>query len=207
MNIILPLFPELDYVLLTEALHEYRFPRKAISDLVKRGKLIRLKKGVYIQKGPGISPVSKEVLASMLYGPSYISYESALSYYGLIPEVVHEVMSATVGKSKSVKTPLGVFRYIHIQNNYYSFGYQRAALDDNRSYPIALPEKAICDRVLREKGRFFLKDMENFLFENIRIEPEAFRSLDTAVFEEAAERGKRNSLRILFSFKKKVSAV
>jgi len=202
MNFSLPPFPELDYIILMEALHSYRFPRKAISDFIKRGRLIRVKKGIYIQKGPGISPVSKSVLASLLYGPSYISYESALSYHGLIPEAVHEITSATAGKSKEMHTPLGIFRYVHLPKKYYSFGYKSEPVDDYRSFLIALPEKAICDRVLLEKGRFFIKGMKSFLFENLRIDPEVFKNLDTGVFEEAAERYKRNSLHILFSLKK-----
>ena len=78
---------ELDTLTLNSVLSGYSNPRDKISRLVKEKVLIRIKKGLYIF-GPQFAekPYSNEILANLLYGPSAISLEYALSYYGLIPE-------------------------------------------------------------------------------------------------------------------------
>src|SRR5579863_4722297 len=63
-----------------------------LAQLTKEGLLQRLKKGVYILKTD--SPSDKEI-ANALYKPSYISFDYALSYYSIIPEMVYEITSAT----------------------------------------------------------------------------------------------------------------
>ncbi len=127
MRLLLPPLPELDYQIVIDAFKNYAYPRKALSDALVRGDLIRVKRGLYVQSGRGIPAYSREVLANMIYGPSYISFEYALAYYGLIPERVEEISSATLGKSKIFDTPAGKFSYMHVSTSYYSFGFAHKA--------------------------------------------------------------------------------
>ena len=193
----LPSIPELDYQIVMDTLKEYAHPRKTLSDLLHRGVLQRVKKGVYVQTGFGIQPFSKEILANMVYGPSYISLEYALAYHGLIPERVIQVTSVTTRKTKAFQSSCGNFSYTHVPIEYYRFGFIRQVLGDNRAFLIAEPAKAIADRVLAEKGRFSVRSMREFLFDNLRIDPSGFKTLDRNILTEAARLAGRQSLEIL----------
>lgn len=81
---------------LLEKYSNYRNPRDKIKRLNQQGKIIRLIKGVYVDD----KNENPFVLATSVYSPSYISFESALSYHGLIPERVYRVTCATCGRGK-----------------------------------------------------------------------------------------------------------
>lgn len=91
-----------------EELKDYGAPKARITRMMKSGALIQIKRGLYVNK----RSVSRRVLASMLYGPSYISFEYALSAAGLIPERVEVITSACFRKNRNkiFRTPLGEFR-------------------------------------------------------------------------------------------------
>ena len=92
---------EFDYQFLTSKLQGYRYPRNVIHRLLKTGKIIRIKKGLYVfGESYRRGPVSRTLLANLIYGPSYVSREYALGFYGLIPERVEEVTSMTTKKNK-----------------------------------------------------------------------------------------------------------
>jgi predicted transcriptional regulator of viral defense system len=83
---------EFDYQTLLHGLGQYSRPRDKISDLLRKGVIIRVKKGIYIfGEDYRRRPFSREILANLIYGPSYISLEYALHYFGLIPERVEAV--------------------------------------------------------------------------------------------------------------------
>ena len=103
-----------DYTYLMDMLQGYRYPRNKIQRLVNSQKLMRLKKGLYLKGTQQDQPVQKALLANLIYGPSYISLEYALSYWGLIPEYVEEVTSITNKRNKVFRTPLGVFSYRYL---------------------------------------------------------------------------------------------
>ena len=89
----------------------YRNPNAGISRLVQRGDLIRLKRGLYLSAWAGGDPYRLVPAANRLYGPSYVSFEYALRWYGLIPEHVAHITSATFrrNRSKRFDTPVGSF--------------------------------------------------------------------------------------------------
>ena len=205
MTTIFPPIPELDYRLVIDALQGYAFPRKALSDALTRGDLLRIKKGIYVQSGRGIPEYSKEILANMIYGPSYISFEYALAYHGLIPERVEELTSATSGKRKSFDSPIGRFSYIHLPVHYYGLAFFRKELEEERAFLIATPEKAIADRIFAENGRFSIRSMRQFLFENLRMDPSDFRNLEEAIFADAYRLSGRRSLELLYRVRKEMS--
>ena len=105
-----------------DVLREYKRPYDKINEMVKQGELILVKRGVYI---PGsklkISNPEPFLLANHIYGPSYVSLESALSYWGFIPERVYEISSMSMQSTKTFKTPVGRFSYFHLPLPYYSF--------------------------------------------------------------------------------------
>jgi predicted transcriptional regulator of viral defense system len=78
----------------------------------KRGEIIRLKKSLYVVSDKiSRKSVSRELVANHLYGASYISFETALAYYGMIPERVYTVRSMTTKRAKNFTTLLGNFEY------------------------------------------------------------------------------------------------
>ena len=101
-----------DYQQLTACLSYLSKPRDKINKLLGRGDIVRIRKGLYAFGGAyRREPLSRELLANLIYGPSYISLEYALSYHGLIPERVSTVTSVALGRSRKFDTPLGTFTY------------------------------------------------------------------------------------------------
>ena len=121
--------------------------RLQISRWVKAGKLIMLKKGLYTLAHP-YSKVTPHpfLIANAVNKPSYVSLQSALGYYGIIPEYVVSVTSVTVGRPGQVKTRLGNFVYQHIRKSWFH-GFEQVALDSGQKAFIAIPEKALLDLV------------------------------------------------------------
>jgi len=170
---------EFDYNFVIHALSQYKNPRVKINDLLKKGEIIRIKKGLYVF-GPALAqkPYSKETLANLIYGPSYISLEYALSFYGLIPEKVETVTSVTNKRKKLFRTPVGVFSYAYINPDLFPHGTTLHRIDDRHTILIATKEKAVCDTLYFTKKLAGIADMETYLFKNLRInrdECDAFR--------------------------------
>lgn len=166
---------EIDYGFLVNALKSYKNPRLKLHHLVKIGALIRVKKGIYIFGDRyRRRPYSPEILANMIYGPSYVSLEWACQYYRLIPEGVTVVTNVTTQRSRHFKTPLGLFSYDHLPLAAYSVGttYQQGAL-------FATKEKALCDLLVLRRGRFTsLKQFKQTLYEDLRVEEDDVKSLN-----------------------------
>lgn len=119
-----------------------------VKRLLKQGNLVHIRRGLYyLTKGFGIDfSLHPFELAQPIYGPSYISLESALSYHKLIPEAVYTVTSVCIKRSKDFKTPLGNFVYLKLpEENFYA---EVDLISDGRvSFFMAKPWKAICDYI------------------------------------------------------------
>lgn len=77
---------EFDYQALLQALKDYAYPRDKITDLLAKGVIVRVKKGLYVfGDAYRTRPYSREILANLIYGPSCVSLEYALHYHGLTP--------------------------------------------------------------------------------------------------------------------------
>ncbi|MCM2323302.1 MAG: hypothetical protein NDJ90_08560 [Oligoflexia bacterium] len=112
----------------------------------KKGQLLRLKKGFYVlSKEFAGREHSPQIVANLLYGPSYVSLESALSDYQLIPEKVVALTSVTSQKNKSFDTPIGLFTYRHLASSLYPLGVTLRKGRDGRPFLIATAEKALMD--------------------------------------------------------------
>lgn len=182
-------------------LKNYKRPNDKISELIKARWLIGLKNGLYVP-GPKSKLLLPEslLIANHLWGPSYVSMESALSYWGFIPERVFETTSVTVKPTKAFKTELGRFSYKHTSLPYYSFGIRTVDISSRQAVMIASPEKAICDKIVmtsRLNLRSIKQAME-FLTEDMRIDEDIIRGLNVEVIETwISDAPKQNSLLML----------
>jgi predicted transcriptional regulator of viral defense system len=122
---------------------EPHFYRRRLSEWQKKGYIRKVIKGYYVFSDMPLDETLLFRIANRIYNPSYVSFESALSYYGLIPEGVYGVTSAATRKTCHFKTPLGQFGY-HTLNKALFFGYH--LIGDARScFKIAAIEKAVLD--------------------------------------------------------------
>lgn len=165
----------------------YKRPNDKISAWVADGTLLRLKKGLYVLGEEYRSaPVSLPLLANLLYGPSCVSLDFALAHHGLIPEGVYTVASVTTRRGKQFDTTLGRFIYYHVPASAYPIGIRLARNEDGSGFMIAGPEKALCDKIVLTRGlcRVSARNMQRFLSEELRIDPEDLRTLDTGILRE-----------------------
>lgn len=160
-------------------LREYKRPYDKIHELMKTGELVQVKRGIYVP-GPklGVENPTGFLLANHLLGPSYVSLESALSYWEMIPERVYEISSITLKNSKKYTTPVGRFVYLHAALPYYAFGIKRVQLTKKQAVLIASPEKALCDKIVMTSGVFLrsIRQTTAFLLEDLRIDESRLRS-------------------------------
>jgi len=190
-------YEEFDYQTLLGALKGYACPRDRITSLLRKGIILRVKKGLYVfGENERRHPYSREILANLIYGPSYISLEHALQYYGLIPERVETVTSVTVGRSRKFSTPVGLFSYRMIPMAAFQIGMDQVQLEDGRSCLIALPEKALADKLRSDRVSIRShNDLQSWLFDDLRMDPAAILQMKPALFEAYA--GRYHSRKIL----------
>lgn len=180
------LLPEVDYQALLAQMPGQSHPRRKLKELQNKGYLIRVKKGFYVFDPHFIGrPYSPEIVANLVYGPSYVSMEYALSKYALIPERVDELTSITSQKNKIFRTPIGLFSYRHTALALYTHGISIGQTDDGRSYIIAGREKALLDLFtvkFKNTARPQASDIRPALEEDLRVDlQELARSMNRQV--------------------------
>ncbi len=160
----------------------YSRPYDKIMEMVNQGILIQLRRGLYMTS-PLVSKITPEpfLIANHLYGPSYISLDSALFHWGLIPERVFEISSVTPKISKKIMVQNVVYSYTHLPIAYYPLGIQSLSLTKTQTVLIASPEKALCDKVITSAGINLRSKQQAmaFLVEDLRIEEDQLRELNT----------------------------
>lgn len=122
---------------------EPKFYRARLNEWQKKGYIKKLRRGYYMFADTILNEETLFLIANKLYAPSYVSFEMALSYYGLIPEGVYSVTSATTKKTATFKTPIAEFSYHKIKPSLL-FGY-RLEKQKGQGYKIAEIEKAVLD--------------------------------------------------------------
>ena len=192
----------ISYDTLAEPLEEYNAPRDRVSRLERQGQLIRLKRGVFVVS-PEVTQqeLSMELIANHLYGPSYVSLESALRYYGLIPERVFTTSSITLKRARSFETPLGRFEYLTMPTAYYPIGITQDTIDDTYTFLIATPEKALCDLIITTAGLRIQsrRAMREYLYEDLRIDFDEHEEWNLEILSDCIEHGrKRRELKFLY---------
>jgi len=179
-----------------DRLREYRAPRDRLGLLCENGEFIRVRKGLYV---PGWRhgqepPVDPLVLSGLVYGPAYVSLETALLRHGLIPERVEEITCITSKRAKQFNTPVGRFRYEPVNERAFGIGIR---LEQTRggSYFLAEPEKALCDRLAMLSGLPTVRDMRAALEDDLRADVEAVIStFCLPLVAEIAEAYRRSSV-------------
>ncbi len=175
-----------------------------ISRDIKNGKLFKIVNGIYETN----SNTPAYLLASSIYGPSYISFEFALAYYGAIPERVFTVTCATYNKKKKKEyhTRFGNFTYRDVP----PLAYPKEILlktEGNYSYQIASLEKALCDKLYTLKPLQNLKNLETMLFDDLRIDEEVFDTIRIEVVENLSKLYHSTNVNLLVKYLKKKKVI
>lgn len=152
-----PFFSKNDILLAGAKVYDYQLTRWS-----QKGYIIKLKNGIYaFSKDYEI--INGNEVASLIYQPSYLSLESALSFYGFIPEIVYAYVSVTGKTNRKFTNKFGNFIYRHIKSELF-WGY-REVKTENWRYLIAEPEKAVLDYLYLNMAKINSSDD----FENIRF--------------------------------------
>ena len=169
---------------LKSLLRDVNNPNMKIKRWVDGGFLIPLKRGLFI-----VSPAvtmkepNLELMANHIYAPSYISLQFALRYYGLIPEQVHLITSITTNHTRSFENALGHFVYRGVNRSYFAIGITTRIENDN-TYLIATPEKALVDTILFSPYiSTSLIGLEQFLEEDIRFDTSALKQMNIPLLQ------------------------
>ena len=177
---------------LRDELGHYDSPHDKRASLVKRGELVRLKQGCYCvsPKASGVA-LDFSAIANELYGPSYVSLETALARYGLIPEAVMGMTSVVTGRSKRFTTPIGWFSYQTIPEDLFGIGVRT-----EKGHLIASPEKALCDYLYTRPNLRITspKTLASYLEEDVRFDFDEFKDYDRSVLAAFAASGHKTGL-------------
>lgn len=162
--------------MILEELQDYANPKAKLSRMVKQGEYFRIARGLYEtdRNVPG------HLLAGSIYGPSYISFEYALGYYGMIPEAVYTITSATFEKKKKKKyeTVFGTFTYRDVPSDAFPLEI-RLVQEGEYFYRIAEPEKALCDTLYIMPPAKNTTELASLLFDDLRIDDSELLKMDT----------------------------
>jgi len=125
--------------------------RLQLARWVTAGRVIRLRRGLYSIAPPyNKTRPNPFLVANRLQPASYVSLQTALAFYGLIPDTVNRVTSVTAGRPEELNTPLGVYEFRHIKTGLL-FGYRSMDVSGQQAL-VALPEKALLDMVYLQSG-------------------------------------------------------
>jgi len=154
------------------ALSRYKVLDYQLSLWVKKGYLVRLKNGLYAFHRE-MEKLRGEGVAFLLCQPSYLSLESALVWYGFIPEIVYAYTSVTARITRTFENDWGRFIYRHVKSDLF-WGY-REMKTEHGPYLLAEPEKALLDYFYLNLARINTEDD----FDSIRLnEEEMGKTLD-----------------------------
>ena len=121
--------------------------RRQLSRWTRSGRVIQLRRGLYTLAAPYQQTAPHPFLiANSLLPGSYVSLQSALAYYGLIPEYVPQTLSVSTLRPSRWRNPLGEFRFQHLAPHFF-FGYQQVTLAPGQEAFVAFPEKALLDLI------------------------------------------------------------
>lgn len=148
---------------------------------VANGDLIRLRRGLYCQAG-GARRAAPDpyALSERIYGPSYVSFESALSSRGWIPESVPTVCCACTRRSREFETPRGRFSFVRVPARVFFAQVERIASGPDLFF-MAQPWRAIADYIYANR-----KEWRGLhpLIHSLRIDEEELRTASRAELEE-----------------------
>lgn len=179
---------------------DYANPLDKIKRDADNGLLIRLNRGLY-ETNKGVNPC---LLASSILSPSYLSFDWALSYYGLIPEKVIAITSASMGlrKNKTFVNAFGRYEYSDIPSQVFSEGLNYLE-DGEYAVKIATKEKAICDSLCKWRIVHSIKELKELLFVDKRIDESEFEVCNFKLMLRLAGLYKKTNLEYLIKLIRK----
>lgn len=126
--------------------------RRQLSRWTQVGHLYQLRRGLYVL-APPFQKVKPHpfLIANRIVRGSYVSCQSALAHYGLIPEQVPVVTSVTTARPARWNTPLGTYEFRHVKTALLC-GYQVMELGGGQQAFVATPEKALLDLIHLQPG-------------------------------------------------------
>jgi predicted transcriptional regulator of viral defense system len=198
MKDLIQLPAEFDYNLLLHALRGYKKPRDKIRGLIKNKDILRVKKGLYVLGKEYNKPYNKYILANQVYGPSYITGQTALAFWNMIPERVELIISMTTKRKKLFETPVGRFSYLYCHKRVFNIGIKLEDTGDQKRILIASPEKALSDIIATQTHISSEKEMKEFL-ELMRLDYGDIKKLDLSLLEEIKTGYKRQSMKLLLN--------
>lgn len=148
--------------------------RRQIDRWVKNGRVLRLRRGVYMLRKPYAGSAAHPfAVANALKKASYVSLQSALSYYGMIPEHVPVVTSVTTRRPEEVATPVGRFQFRHVTTRLFS-DFTEIEVTPGQHALLATPQKALVDLLYvtphsDEIG--YLRELRIEIPEDFEVEP------------------------------------
>lgn len=168
--------------------------RLQLTRWTKNGRIYQLRRGLY-----AIAPPYQKVkphpflIANRMQRASYVSGQSALAFYGLIPDIVNATLSMTAGRPERRETPLGVFEFRHIKPDLLR-GYQMIDLgltQPSQQALVATPEKALLDLIYLQPGggtpdylrELRLQNLERLNLDELHRQADSF---DTPKLHQAA---------------------
>ena len=145
--------------------------RRQLARWKAAGRVLQLRRNVYVLAAPWrrVEP-HPFVVANELHRPSCVSLQSALAYYGMIPEAVPVTTSVTTARPVSLQTPLGRYLYRHIRPPAF-FGYSRVRVFDDQEALLADAAKALLDLVYLTPGGEAAEYLDSLRLEGLEAIP------------------------------------
>ena len=171
-------------------------PADKIHALERNGDIVQLKRGLYVVSGEVTGKaIDARLCANHIYGPSYVSLQWALRWYGLIPEQVHIMSSMTTLHTRRFENKLGTFEYFHVSPDYFPIGL-RIVEDNDTACIMASPEKALCDSIIHDIKRppQSVKGLWEFLEEYLRFDTDSLKDFDTSIIEQCIAKGRKTQI-------------
>jgi len=161
-------------------LSSYASPKSKLTQMIKKGEIIQIIRTVYADSMSD----PRLPVGSIIYGPSYISFETALAYHQMIPERVYEIKSAgfQLKKEKHYDTPFGRYSFLYIPQSVFPWAVLFAE-EQGHGFRLATPEKALLDTLYKIRKIKSRKAIESLLFEDLRLSEEQVLALDWSVID------------------------
>ena len=182
---------------LAQRFADYTDVKGKIRREVQGGRLVQVARGLYETD----ARTDGKYLAGAIYGPSYLSFDYALSVHALIPEAVYTYTSATFqkGKTKRYENAFGTFLYRDVPVAVYPLGVE-IRVEGGYSYQIASPEKALCDKLYSLSPVYSVRALKELLFDDLRIDEAAFFALQKDDISQLAPLYRATNLKLLAKF-------
>lgn len=195
--------PYWDYGYIMDNLKEYASPKSKLTHMIKSGQIIRLRRGLYLSGGQAIR---RNVLANRIYGPSYVSFESALAWHSMIPEKVNSLTSACLAKNRNkLFEAAGItFIYRDVPKAVYPYGIIRVK-DGNAYFLMACKEKALCDTLARIPKISSQEELLLLLYEDLRLDQNDIKELSVEDVCFIAEKYKKKTVSLFCKYLQEVN--